>query len=196
MQLFYSALSPFACKVRVCAYELGLHDRFSLTVTSGWTDESYKSTNPLGQVPALALDDGTVLYDSAVICDFLDETAGGGLIPPAGPARWAALTRQALADGLCDAAVRIVRERLRDDPHEDIQAHMMRKLDAGLTALEASAPFAGFGVGEAAVACALVYFDAREILDWRKDHPKLAAWFEVAARRDSVVSTSPQIANS
>ncbi len=200
MQLFYSALSPFACKVRVCAYELGLADQVSLTPAAGWTDESYKATNPLGQVPAMQLDDGTVLYDSAVICEALDQmadqAAGLRMAPVYGPARWAALTRQALADGMCEAAVRIVRERMRDDPHDDVVAAQTRKLVAGLAVLDAAAPFDGFGIGEAATACALAYFDVRQVIDWRGGHPALAAWYEAASKRDSLVAVSAQIAAS
>lgn len=196
MELFYSALSPFARKVRVCAYELGLHDRLVLVPTDTWTDPTYRQTNPLSQVPALALDDGEVLFDSAVICEALIEMGGGGLVPPAGRPRWTALTRQALADGMADAGVRIVRERQRSDPHDDVVAGQTGKIVAGLAVLEPQAPFADFGLAEIAVACLLGYLDARKILDWREGRPLLAAWFETVSRRDSMVASLPQIAKS
>lgn len=196
MELFYSALSPFARKVRVCAYELGLHDRIALVPTDAWNDASYKDTNPLSQVPALALDDGEVLFDSAVICEALDEMGGGRLVPPAGRPRWTALTLQALADGMGEAGVRVVRERQRSDPHDDVVAAQTGKIVAGLAALEAQAPFADFGLAEISVACTLGYLDARKIIDWRDGRPRLAAWFEAVGRRDSMVASLPQIAKS
>src|SRR5262247_3284886 len=104
MKLRYSTTSPFVRKVHVLAIETGLIDRIELVKTVT-TDPDLARHNPLNKVPAVELDDGSVLYDSRVICEYLDAMAGGKLFPPAGQARWTALRRQALADGMVDAAI-------------------------------------------------------------------------------------------
>lgn len=194
MQLFYSALSPYARKVRICAIELGLSDRIALRPVNPWEDDSYKAINPLGQVPALILDDGTVLYDSAVICAAMEQIAGKALTPSQGPPRWAALTRQALADGLGAAGIRTFRERLRSegDRHGDAIDYQMAKLVAGLDRLEAASPFDAFTIGEIAVGCMLAWFDLRSVLDWRAGRPQLAEWHAAISLRPSFVATAPQ----
>jgi glutathione S-transferase len=115
MQLYYSATSPYVRKVRVVAIEKGLDGDIELIEAMPWPDPSLIATqNPLGKVPALVLDDGTALYDSPVICEYLDTLGEGNrLLPPVGPARWRSLRIQALADGIMDAAVSIVLERRR-----------------------------------------------------------------------------------
>ena len=100
MQLLYSPMSPFARKVRVVAFELGLADRLALALASPYTDESVRTINPLSKVPVLVLEDGPPIFDSPVICEYLEHLAGKTLTPAAGPDRWAALTAQAMADNL------------------------------------------------------------------------------------------------
>src|SRR5690606_14224501 len=121
MQLLYSLMSPFARKVRVVGHEAGLADRIAISMVNPWTDEGLRASNPLAKVPSLILDDGSALYDSPVICQYMDDLGGAGLYPAAGPARWRALRLEALADGVGDAAVRAVMEMRRDegDRHED-----------------------------------------------------------------------------
>lgn len=202
MRLLYSALSPFARKVRIVAHEKGLTGAITLETVSPFTDESLRALNPLCQVPTLILDDGEVLFDSAVICDHLDslgETTR--LIPAGGPARRRALTVQALADGMGSAAIAIVRERMRpaDDQRPDLIARQMLALTAGLDQLEGQDLAAQgmeadrFEIDQIAVAAQLAYFDARQVLDWRAGRPGLAAWFEVVSRRPSMTVTSPQL---
>ncbi|MDB5456031.1 MAG: Glutathione S-transferase domain [Caulobacter sp.] len=195
MQLLYSSMSPFARKVRVVAHELGLTERLALTLIDPWTDEALRADNPLSKVPTLRTDDGLTLYDSPVLCDYLDVLGGGGVIPAAGPERWRALTVQALADGLGDAAVRLVRERQRPEAerHADLVVRQTAALTAGLDVLEADVPIgARFQIGEIAVAAQLAYFDGRAVIDWRPGRPRLAAWFEAASRRESMVVTAPR----
>jgi len=195
MRLFYSALSPFARKVRIVAHENGLSDRIVLETASPFADEALRALNPLCQVPTLVLDDGEILYDSAVICDHLDAEGGAGLIPAAGAARRRALRLQALTDGMGSAAVAVVRERLRpaDDQRPDLIDRQLRAIVAGLDSLEAETLTAArFEIGEISAAAQLAYFDARAVVDWREGRPTLAAWFEVVTRRESVTVTSVQ----
>ena len=109
MKLFYSSHSPFVRKVRVTAAVLGLDDRIEIVETPTTpvaTDPAVVAANPLGKIPALTTDDGETLYDSRVICEYLISLAGNEtLLPSGGPARWAALRLQALADGLMEAAI-------------------------------------------------------------------------------------------
>ena len=195
MQLLYSPMSPFARKVRVVVHELGLADRLTLTLIDPWTDEALRADNPLSKVPTLRTDDGLTLYDSPVLCEYLEALGGGGVIPSAGAERWRALTIQALADGMGDAAVRLVRERQRPEVerHADLMTRQTAALTAGLDALEADVPPAArFQIGEIAVAVQLGYFDARAVIDWRPGRPRLTAWFEAAARRESMIATAPK----
>lgn len=196
MQLLYSSMSPFARKVRVVAFELGLAERLELVPASPYTDESLRATNPLSKIPVLIPDEGAPIHDSPVICDYLEHLAGVLLTPVSGPDRWAALTLQALADGMGDAALAIVRERLRDgDQRQDLFNRQAAALNAALDKLEGDCPPADrFQIGEIAVAAQLAYLDGRKVLDWREGRPKLAAWYEAASRRTSMVATAPQLA--
>jgi glutathione S-transferase len=196
MQLLYSPMSPFARKVRVVAFELGLADRLALTPASPYTDESVRAINPLSKIPVLILKDGPPIFDSPVICEYLEHLAGKALTPAAGPGRWAALTAQAMADGMGDAALAIVRERLREGPHrQDLFDRQAAALVAALDLLERQTPPSDrFEIGEIAVAAQLGYLDARLVMDWREDRPNLAAWYETASRRTAMVATAPHLA--
>lgn len=197
MRLLYSALSPFARKVRIVAHENGLTDQIVLETVSPFTDESLRTTNPLSQVPTLILEGGEILFDSSVICDHLDAVGGAGLIPAEGQARRRALTIQALADGMGSAAVAVVRERMRpeDDQRPDLIERQLKAIVAGLDLLEAEGFMAArFLIGEIAAAAQLGYFDARKVIDWREGRPTLAAWFEAVSRREAMVVTSVQLA--
>ena len=193
MQLFYSSMSPFARKVRVVAFELGLAERLELVTAAPYTEETVRAINPLSKIPVLIPDEGAPIYDSPVICEYLEHLAGRSLTPAAGSARWTALTLQALADGLGDAALAIVRERLRDgDPRQDLFDRQTATLVAALDLLERQTPPADrFEIGEIAVAAQLAYLDGRAVLDWREGRPSLAAWYETASQRPSMVATAP-----
>jgi glutathione S-transferase len=196
MQLLYSPMSPFARKVRVVAFELGLADRLELVVASPYTDESLRAINPLSKIPVLLLEDAPPIFDSPVICEYLEHLAGKALTPAAGPERWGALTRQAMADGMGDAALAIVRERLRDAPHrQDLFDRQAAVLVAALDLLERQTPPSDrFEIGEIAVAAQLAYLDVRQVMDWREDRPNLAGWYEAASRRTAMVATAPHLA--
>jgi glutathione S-transferase len=200
MQLLYSPMSPFARKVRVVAIELGLADRLELVIASPYTDESLRAINPLSKIPILIPDahedGGAPLFDSPVICEYLEALAGKALTPTTGPGRWAALTRQAMADGMGDAALAIVRERLRETPHrQDLFDRQAAVLIAALDLLDREPPPADrFEIGEIAVAAQLAYLDGRQVMDWREGRPNLAGWYEIAARRPAMVATAPHLA--
>ena len=193
MRLLYSPMSPFARKVRVVAFELGLADRLTLEVAAPYTDEAVRAINPLSKIPVLIPEEGEAIFDSPVICEYLEHLAGRSLTPAAGPERWTALTQQAMADGMGDAALAIVRERLRDAPHrQDLFDRQAATLVAALDLLERQTPPADrFEIGEIAVAAQLSYLDGRAVLDWREGRPNLAAWHEIASRRPSMVATAP-----
>lgn len=197
MRLLYSPLSPFARKVRVLAIEKGLSDRFTLEVVSPFQDESLRAQNPLCKVPALILDDGEAIYDSGVITDYVDGLAVPRLIPEAQPDRRRALTLEAAADGLGDASVMIVRERMRPEAEhrQDLFERQGRAVAATLNLFEAAVAEGAlssdrFAIGEIAVAVQLDYQDARKVSDWRAGRPALADWFERVSKRASMVATS------
>lgn len=182
MQLRSSPPSPFGRKVKIAAHYLGLFDR--ITVVPADTNDpqdSLRSQNPLGKIPVLILDDGTNLYDSRVILDYLDHLVGGGRIMPHGTGRYEVLTRQALADGIMDASLLQVYEaRMRPEDQRsakwlDIQAG---KVARGLAAFEARAGAfdPALDAGSIALACALGYLDLRFAGAWRQHYPKLQAW--------------------
>ncbi len=198
MRLRYSPTSPYVRKVLVAAIETGLDKRIEL-VTTSTTDPASGliKDNPLGKVPALQLDDGNSLYDSPVICEYLDSLHGGPkLIPASGPQRWAALRRQALADGSMDAGVLGRGEVLRPDGEKSpaFLALQRQKMAAAADALETEAASFGTGldIGLIAIACALGYADFRYAVDeWRKGRPTLAKWYEGFAKRPSMQRTAP-----
>jgi glutathione S-transferase len=147
-------------------------------------------------VPTLVLDDGTPLFDSPVICEYLNSLAGGTLFPPDGPDRWTALRLQALADGLCDAAIARRLETLRPESLRSAtwiarqQAAMVRALDALEGRIEELS--GAVTIGTLAVATVLGYLDLRFAEDqWRVGRPRLAAWFVEAGRRPSFEVTRP-----
>ncbi len=199
MKLRYSPLSPFVRKVTVTLIETGLDDKVERIPTDVWNPETdIAEDNPLGKIPTLILDDGGVLYDSPVICEYLDSLHDGDkLFPASGPARWRALRLLALGDGMSEAGILRLLESRRP---EELQfekwtnrqtAVVFRALDAleaGMDELEA-----GFGIGQIAVACPLGWFDFRfPDLGWRTDHPGLADWFEGVSERPSIMQTVPK----
>lgn len=199
MQLRYSPTSPYARKVMVAAMEMGLCGSIEMLATNPWdADSGITSDNPLGQVPVLLLDDGQTLYDSPVICEYLDRLhQGPRLLPADGPQRWEQLRLQALADGMMDAALLIFLEHKRraEDARSDWWLQLQRDtLDRSVMELERQA--AGFpeapGVGQIAAACALGYLDFRiSDCQWRAQAPKLADWYGDFSRRSSMRATAP-----
>ena len=156
-----------------------------------------RTQNPLGKIPALILEDGTVIYDSPVIAEYLDARAGGGVVIPAGNERFPALIMQALADGIMDASLLLVYEgRFRSpETHNQRWIESQRgKVERGLARLEASPPALSHRphVGQIALACALGYQDLRFEGMWRGVYPRLVAWLdEFAAKVPSFATTRP-----
>jgi glutathione S-transferase len=153
--------------------------------------------NPLLKIPALILDDGTTLYDSRVIAEYLDSLAGARLCPASGTERWNELRLQALCDGILDAAVLTRYETaVRPQPQQwqEWIAGQRRKIDGGVAALERE--HAGWGerfrIGQIGAACVLGYLDFRfPQIDWRSAHPGLKGWFQRVSERTSVRETMP-----
>jgi glutathione S-transferase len=202
MRLRYAPASPFARKVRVVAIERGLDDRIELVSTPLSPIDgspSLAAENPLMKVPALVTDDGEVLFDSPVICEYLDSLPGrGNLFPPAGPARWRALRQQALADGILDSVILAASEnRLRpeDKRWSPWPEGQLRKVHQGLAALEGEDLSGPLTIGQIAAGCIFGYFDMRYPDDgWRGRHPRLAAWYRDFEARPSMQATKPPAA--
>ncbi len=200
MKLYYSPASPFVRKVLVCAYERGLEGRIEQITTKVVPSEpnrEYARVTPLMKLPALQCDDGLVLFDSVVICEYLDSLSKAPrLFPPEGPARWRALRMHALADGILDAAV-LGRYETAVRPAESRWDAWLKgqlaKVDQSLDFLEANLrEVEELDIGAVAVGCALGYLDFRYAdRRWRDGRPQLAAWFEPMSRRPSFVKTVP-----
>lgn len=191
MRLYSHPASPFVRKCRVVAHEL--HLALDLVDTAARDDEALRRVNPLKKIPALVLDDGTVLYDSRVVCEYLS-TVGKGAFFPEGTARWAALRRQALADGVMDAAVANRYEVIQppEKQNADFMARYMATIRAGLAALERETLAVEPTIGEIATGCMLGYLDFRYgDLAWRASHPKLAGWFATFSNRPAMAATAP-----
>jgi glutathione S-transferase len=198
MKLRYSGASPFVRKVMVVAHEHGLADRIERLPADPWDPKTdLISQNPLSKVPALILDDGMVLFDSPVICEYVDAQGGGPtLYPPPGPARWRALRQQALADGILDAGITTRRERMRPDGERSAGAidRQMNVLKRGLATLEnwAGEIEGPLTIGQVTVGCCLGWIDFRDMAPgWRDGAPKLARWFEGFGKRPSMAATMP-----
>lgn len=203
MKILYSAASPFVRKCLVAAHELGLNDRIERVPAAAHPvqrDLTIVAKNPLGKVPTLITDDGETIFDSRVICEYLDALGGHRLIPREGPARWRVLTAQSLADGIMDAAV-LTRYETALRPEalrwSDWSAGQLEKVNAALAEFERRAAHFGDRVDIALVAlgAALGYLDFRfAALAWRDRHPNTAAWYQWFSGRDSMVATQPPAA--
>lgn len=196
MKLAYSAASPYVRKAMACAIARGIDSRIEKWVI-GTTDPALLPVNPLSKVPTLVTDDGVSLYDSPVICEYLDSIGDAPkLFPPAGPARWNALRQQALADGIMDASQPRRREiALPQDPGRiDYIAQQRGKVTRAVAELESEADTLGAltTIGEITIACALGYLDFRYANEpWRPGHPKLEAWYTKVVTLPPMAQTMP-----
>ena len=197
MKLRHNPASPYVRKVMVCAHELGLAGRIELlstAVSPVETNATLAAENPLMKIPALTTDDGQVLFDSPVICEYLDSVAGGKLFPAAGTARWAALCQQALGDGILDALILCryeIAARPEDKRHAGWTDGQMKKAHQGLAALELE-DLSGRTIGSVTAGCTLGYLDFRFPSDgWRTRHPKLAEWYKGVEALPSMQATKP-----
>ena len=198
MKLRHNSASPFVRKVMVCAHELSLANRIELldTVVSPVSaNTTLAGENPLMKIPALVTDDGEVLFDSPVICEYLDSLAGGGkLFPASSTARWTALRQQALGDGILDALI-LCRYEIAARPEEKRFAGwtegQTKKAHQGLAMLE-NEDLSGRTIGTITAGCTLGYLDFRFPNDgWRARHPKLAEWYKTIETLPSMQATKP-----
>lgn len=197
--LRYSGGSPYARKVRVAAHELGLAGWLEEIASHPWkAPDDLKALNPLGKIPTLVTEDGFTIFDSAVICEYLDTLyRAPRLIPPEGRDRWRTLRTQAVGDGIMDAAVLWRVEITQRKEQGTSPEWVERQRGAIIRSLDEmendDAALAGpLDIGQIAVACALGYLDFRfGFLNWRATRPRLAAWYAAFAARPSMVATGP-----
>lgn len=197
MKLHFSPTSPYVRKVRAVAEEKGLADRIELLSSSPWVENDLPEANPSGRVPTLVTDDGTALFDSRVICEYLDDMGGGESLFPKGGNRWQVLRTAAIAEGILDAGVSIANERRKDKAHwSDWYISRQRdKINRSLDLLEAEAgKLAGpVDIAQIGVGIALGYIAFRKhVDDWQAGHPKLTAWYAEFAKRPSMKTTEPK----
>lgn len=204
MKLHWSPRSPYVRKVMVCAHELDLLPRLELVRSVAamlQPNERLMQDNPLSKIPTLVLDNGFTLFDSAVICEYLDDLAslgaspraGGSLFPKQGSDKWQALRWHAFGDGILDALILWRNERERDAPLPNLIAAFELKVLASLKQLddEAQALVAmPLSIGHVTLGCALGYLDYRfDGLDWRKSALRLAEWHAEISKRPSFKTT-------
>ena len=201
MKLHHNPASPYVRKVLVVAHETGLLDRIeidSLKMTPVNPDTALNTDNPIGKIPTLVLNDGTALFDSRVICEYLDSLHDGRrLFPAAGEERWTALRRQAIGDGMLDAAVGTRYEttlRPQDKRWADWIDAQKNKFRHALDQLEVEAGALGdtADIGTIAIGCALGYLDFRYPDEgWREQRPRLSGWYAGFAQRPSMQDSIP-----
>jgi glutathione S-transferase len=202
MKLYWSPRSPFVRKVMVCAHELGIAERiekvYTLVSASSVNDDMLR-TNPIGRIPALMTDEGEVLYDSIVICEYLDSRYGGArLFPREGQRRWDTLRRHALANGILEILVLWRGELGRPSLQQSAEtlAAYKSKVASGLSAAERDSS----GGRDTQIDIALVtlgvvlgYLDFRyRELDWRATYPRLGKWYSAFGARASMIETAPR----
>lgn len=197
MKLFASLTSPYARKVRILLIEKGIACEFTEAVPNA-QDSPIPGLNPLGKVPVLVRDDGSVLFDSPLILEWLDRSKPPALIPADGEERWQVLLWQALADGMMDASVLQMTEGRRAPEHQSktALAHQSGKVASAMDWANARirADYlvgASFSLADIALGSALDYVDFRNPHAWRSAHPELARWHAVLAERPSFVETRP-----
>lgn len=199
MRLLWSSRSPFVRKVMVAAHEVGVAGRIAterVVVAADKPNPGVMALNPLNKIPTLVLDDGAVLYDSRVIAEYLDTLHDGPKLFPADPAaRWRALRRQALGDGLMEVIVLRLGEQYRPEARQS-GSHLSSfrlKIESSLDRIEAedTDPARPPDIGHIAIGCALAHLDFRFAADaWRTGRPRLSAWYAAFAERPSMCATA------
>lgn len=197
MKLIYSPTSPYARKARIAIIERGIAGVELIPIDPFDPAAASINPNPLGKVPTLVLDDGSILFDSPLICAYLLQQGGHGQGTDPRHAEWDEMRRHALADGVIDAAFSIVMERRRPEGQRSDYwiDRWVASIHRAVRALEDEAARLGdnFGLGSITVASALGYLDFRLAeVAWRDDHPGLTAWFAQAQLRLSMIHTDPQ----
>jgi glutathione S-transferase len=190
MILRSSPPSPFGRKIKLALGILGLENEVTIEKADPTdANDTIRKQNPIGKIPALIIEDGTVLHDSPVILEYLDHRAGGGrIIPKDRNARFAALTLQALCDGILDACILLVYEGRWRPPEMHVHKwtdYQSEKVKRAFDVLEAAPPALDPlpNVGQITLACALGYGDLRFEGKWRKDYPRLLKWHDEFAAR-------------
>ncbi len=196
MKLFHASASPFARKVMACAITRGIEERIeAVTTNPHLSPPELVAANPLSKIPCLVTADGLALFDSPVICEYLDSVGDAApMFPPAGGARWRALKLQAIGDGIMDAAVgrRMESARPQEAARDVSMARMKTAIDRALALLEGDLPHRTADIGTITVACALGYLDFRFAQEpWRDGAPLLAAWYAGFSANPGMARTSP-----
>jgi glutathione S-transferase len=195
MKLYTNPATPFGRKCQVIAHELGL--KLDILKTLPMQDPDFRRVNPLGKIPALLLEDGSVIFDSPVICEYLNHRGGGKFFPGnnifrSHSGRWKALVLQALGDGIAEAAVAWVILGREAVPPEAWRARQMEAILAGLDVAERTKFAEQPTIGEISVACAIGYVNFRlPDLDWQSSRPKLAAWYARMCEYPAMKATEP-----
>lgn len=199
MKLHWSPKSPYVRKVMVVAHETGIAPKLELVRSVAAMlkpNERLMRDNPLSKIPTLVLEDGSALFDSVVICDYLNDLAGAALFPQSGEAKWQALRWHALADGLIDTLIlwRNERERIEMQCSAALMDAFELKTVAALHLLEEEAGHleaAPFAIGHVGIGCALGYMDFRfGGLGWRAHAPRLARFNDTLQQRPSFAATA------
>ena len=195
MKLYYSATSPYVRKVVACALACGLSDQITRIETNPHVSPpDLLAANPLSKVPCLVTQDGLALFDSPVICEYLDAVGAGSLFPPPGPARWRALRFQAIGDGIMDAAVlrRMDMGRPSEAARDGVMTRNRGAVERALDLLQSDPPANHLDIGSISVACALGYLDLRFAADgWRDGRGKLAQWHAEMLERPEIAESAP-----
>lgn len=200
MRLFYSPTSPYARKARIVAREKGVLSRIEEVACDPWSDPAVlRAVNPLGRVPALVTDDGEALYDSPVICAYLNDQQPLPSLIPLGEGRYRILAAEALADGTIDTAVSLVLEGRRPEGERSpkMTARWLETIGRGVDAMAEALPRlpGDITMGHIGLAVALGYLDFRlPHMDWRKSHETLSEWHNGFAARASMRETAPPVA--
>jgi len=201
MKLYYSSTSPFVRKVNVFAIEAGLDKKIEWVKTNPWLAEDILTAeNPLSKIPTLITDDGKIIYDSRVICEYLDTLHSGSKFhPEKGDARWKVLQLQALADGILESGILrfLERKRAPDLQSSDWDNTQKDSVERGLDYLENTVSDweGNLDIGVISIACVLGWLDFRFADEaWRPQRSKLNDWFEEFSKRPSIVKTLPFVA--
>ena len=201
MKLWYSPASPFVRKVLVMAHETGLIEKLELNLVASTAiqpDPELSKVNPLTKIPTLELEDGSTIFDSTVICEYLDTLHDGQKMIPDDETRWNTLVTQSIGNGIMEAAVGVRYEQaLRPQEHQwDVWMNgQFAKIDKALDVLETwrGARIQDMHIGSITVACALAYLDFRHgDRDWRDGRPVLTQMLDTFSRRTSMLQTRPE----
>jgi len=206
MKLHWGPMSPFVRKVTITAHETGLADRITLVrslVAMNAANADVMRDNPLSKIPTLVTDEGVALFDSDVICEYLDTLhSGPKLIPLEPQPRWQVLRWNAMGSGMLDALVLWRNERMRPVPNQSVETLKTyeRKITASLDWVEhemAEIVARDFSLGHVAIGCMFGYLNVRFTdIDWRAGHPASAAWFVRFTQRPSVQLTDPAVTDA